>query len=431
MLIEKFLNKKILIYGLGVSGSSCLKYLKKKNDVNVYDDNHSLKNNKNKKYFLDKNKIIKLEFDYIVISPGINHKKCKLKSYLLKNWSKIITELDIFYISYPKNTKIAITGTNGKSTTCQLLYKIFSSEKTDVRLVGNIGKPPLNETNIKKKTIFIVEASSYQIFYNKYFKADYAAILNLNIDHLERHDNINKYAKTKIKLICHQEKNKFSLIEKDSLIINRHLSKKKIKSKLIRIKYNNYDLFKRKIKNKYLLDNNNLNNIHFIYKISKIFRIPENRIFKSINLFKGLKFRKQIIYDKSNLTIINDSKSTSFSSTNSLLSTYRNIYWIVGGTFKKGDKFLLEKIYYKNLKAYIIGLNKPNLINQFKNKIKFKYLKNLKNAILTIKKEIKSDKNKKTILFSPAAASFDQFKNFEHRGKIFNYLIKRHRLNGR
>ena len=163
MLIEKFLNKKILIYGLGVSGNSCLKYLKK-NDVNVYDDNHSLKNNKNKKYFLDKNKIIKLEFDYIVISPGINHKKCKLKSYLLKNWSKIITELDIFYISYPKNTKIAITGTNGKSTTCQLLYKIFSSEKTDVRLVGNIGKPPLNETNIKKKTIFIVEASSYQIF---------------------------------------------------------------------------------------------------------------------------------------------------------------------------------------------------------------------------------------------------------------------------
>ena len=91
MLIEKFLNKKILIYGLGVSGNSCLKYLKKKNDVNVYDDNHSLKNNKNKKYFLDKNKIIKLEFDYIVISPGINHKKCKLKSYLLKNWSKILT----------------------------------------------------------------------------------------------------------------------------------------------------------------------------------------------------------------------------------------------------------------------------------------------------------------------------------------------------
>ena len=144
-----------------------------------------------------------------------------------------------------------------------------------------------------------------------------------------------------------------------------------------------------------MLDKNNLNNVHFIYKISKIFKISNNIIFKSLNLFKGLKFRKQIIYDKSNLKIINDSKSTSFSSTSGLLSTYTNIYWIVGGKFKKGDKFILEKKYYKNIKAYIIGLNKQHFINQFKNKIDFKYLKHLKNAVLAIKKDIKKDKKKK------------------------------------
>ena len=110
------------------------------------------------------------------------------------------------------------------------------------------------------------------------------------------------------------------------------------------------------------MDKNNLNNIHFIYTISKIFKISNNIIFKSLNLFKGLKFRKQIIYDKLNLKIINDSKSTSFSSTSGLLSTYTNIYWIVGGKFKKGDKFILEKKYYKNIKAYIIGLNKNYFI---------------------------------------------------------------------
>ena len=103
------------------------------------------------------------------------------------------------------------------------------------------------------------------------------------------------------------------------------------------------DFFKRKIKNDYLLDKNNLNNIHFVYKISKQLKIPNNTIFKSLNSFKGLKFRKQIIYDKFNLKIINDSKSTSFSSTNGLLSSYENIYWIVGGLYKKGDKFLLKK----------------------------------------------------------------------------------------
>ena len=144
-----------------------------------------------------------------------------------------------------------------------------------------------------------------------------------------------------------------------------------------------------------------------------------------------MKFRKQIIYNKTNLKIINDSKSTSFSSTNGLLSSYDNIYWIVGGMFKKGDKFILEKRYYKNIKAYIIGSNKKYFVNQFKNKIKFKYLKFLNKAILTIVEELKKDKKKKTILFSPAAASFDQFKNFEDRGNYFNLLIEESGIYGK
>ena len=120
MLSKTLENKKILIYGLGLSGNSCLKYLYKNNNVKVYDDNNSLKNEKNKKYFLDKKKILKIKFDYIVISPGIDIKKCFLKNYLLKNLRNIITELDIFYLSYPNNKKITITGPNGKSTTWQM-----------------------------------------------------------------------------------------------------------------------------------------------------------------------------------------------------------------------------------------------------------------------------------------------------------------------
>ena len=227
MLNKTFVNKKILIYGLGLSGNSCLKYLYKKNNIKIFDDNNSLKNNKNKKFFLDKKKILQNKFDYIVLSPGIDIKKCTLKNYLIKNLKSIITELDIFYLSYPNNMKITITGTNGKSTTCQMLYNIFKLKNLDVRLVGNIGKPPLKETKIKKKTIFIIEASSYQISYNRYFKTDFAVILNLSLDHLERHKNINQYAKAKVKLICDQEKNKLSLIDKNSLIISRQIKKKR------------------------------------------------------------------------------------------------------------------------------------------------------------------------------------------------------------
>ena len=431
MLPKFFTKKKILIYGLGLSGNSCLKFLRKKSFVKIFDDNYLLKNKKNEKIFLKKKDILNSKFDYIILSPGIDIKKCNLKSYLARNWKKIITELDIFQKCYPKNIKITITGTNGKSTTCQMLYDILRIKKKDVRLVGNIGKPPLQEKKIKKNTIFIVEASSYQISYNKFFKTDYAAILNLSVDHLERHENLKKYANAKIKLISDQEKNKFSFIEKKSDIINKLILNKNIKSKIIKINYNNMIFFKKKINNSYLLDENNLKNIHFVYKISKQLKISDEKIFKSLNLFKALKFRKEIIYDKFNLKIINDSKSTSFSSTRGLLSSYKNIYWIVGGLSKKGDKFILEKKYYKNIFAYVIGLNKFYFINQFKNKIKFKYSKNLKNAIFTIKNDIKKDKKKKTILFSPAAASFDQFKNFEYRGRYFNKLIKKASLYGK
>ncbi len=426
MLVEEtFISKKILIYGLGLSGKSCFKYLSKNNKIVIFDDNLSLKNNLNRSFFLNVKKISKIKFDYIVLSPGIDIKRCKLKNYLLKNKKIIITELDIFYLIYKKNTKITVTGTNGKSTTCQMLYKILKSNNTDVRLIGNIGNPPMLEKNINKKTVFVIEASSYQISYSKYFKTDYAVILNLSIDHLERHGNIDNYAKAKLKLIYQQEKNKKSYIEQNNIIINRNISNNNIKSKIIKINFKKNQFFKKKIKNKYLLDENNIKNIHFIYSICKDLRLVDTKIFKVLNNFKGLKFRNQIIYDKNKLKIINDSKSTSFSSTVGLLSSYKNIYWITGGMYKKGDKFILNKKYYKNIFAYIIGLNKNYFLNQFKNKIKFKYFKSLKNVILKIKKDIKIDKKPKTILFSPSAASFDQFKNFEVRGRYFNKLVKK------
>ena len=304
-----------------------------------------------------------------------------------------------------------------------MLYEILKSQKLDVRLVGNFGNPPLLEKKIKKQTIFIIEASSYQIFYSKYFKTDYAAILNLSANHLERHGNINAYAKAKLKLIYQQDKNKLSYIEKNNQIINKNISNRKIKSICYRINFQKKLFFKKKLQNSYLLDNNNLKNIHFVYYICKKLKITDKKIFKVLNNFEGLKFRKQIIYNKNNLLIINDSKSTSFSSTNGLLSSYKNIYWIVGGKYKKGDQFNLQKKYFNNINAYIIGLNKNYFIKQFKKKIRFKYFSNLRKTILVIKNDIKNDKKSKTILFSPSAASFDQYKNFEERGEHFDNLV--------
>ena len=165
----------------------------------------------------------------------------------------------------------------------------------------------------------------------------------------------------------------------------------------------------------------------FVLEISRKLKLKKNLLIKAVQNFKGLKYRQQIIFKKKYLTIINDSKSTSFSSSAGLLKSNSNIYWLVGGIHKKGDKFDLSKKYFKNIKVYIYADNKNFFIKKFRGKIKFENFESLKDALKKIFINIKKQKyEKKTILFSPCAASFDSFKNFEDRGSYFNKLIKKH-----
>ena len=221
-----FIKKKILIYGLGKSGLSSYHFLKKNNNLYLYDDTKVIKNKRIKKIFIKPENISKNNFDFIVISPGININQCPLKNFLKKNLKKIITDLDIFYSHYYKNRNITITGTNGKSTTAKILFDILKNQKFDVRLTGNIGNPILAEKKITSKTIFVIEASSYQIEYSKRFKANYALILNITPDHLERHRTFINYVKSKFKLFSNQTKQDYSFFD----IKNKYL-KKEIKKK--------------------------------------------------------------------------------------------------------------------------------------------------------------------------------------------------------
>ena len=146
-----FLNKKILVYGLGKSGYSAFRFLKNKNDVSLFDDfNPKIKDNYIKNKIISHKNILTTKFDLIILSPGIDINKCKLSKFLKKNIKKIYSDLDVFY-SFFKNDCITITGTNGKSTTCQLLYEVFLQQKFDVKLVGNIGNPILSVKKVKKK----------------------------------------------------------------------------------------------------------------------------------------------------------------------------------------------------------------------------------------------------------------------------------------
>ena len=423
-----FINKKILIYGLGKSGLSTWKLLKTKNEIFLYDDkNVESKNIEIKKKLIRYEKIIKTNVDYIIISPGINIDQCKLSKFLKKNLKKIHTDLDIFFTLYGKNKNITITGTNGKSTTAQILYEVLKQQKKDVRLVGNIGNPILLEKNISNKTIFIVEASSYQLEYSKLYNSNVAAILNISPDHLERHKTLKKYVEAKFKLIKNQTKEDYAILNTNNYYIKQQLTIHEFLPKIIKVNKKVNSTILKKINNPYFMTDGNKENLSFIFEIVKIFKIKKDKLFKTLNKFNGLKYRQQIIFQSKQLTIINDSKATTLSSSVSILKSMVNVYWIVGGLAKKGDKFLLSKNNCKTFKAYIFGKDKIFFINKLKNIMKYESYDNLKSLIKRIFIDIQNNKNNdnKTILFSPAAASFDSFKNFEERGKYFNNLIKK------
>ena len=420
-------GKLILIYGFGKSGHSSYEFLKKNNTCKIIDDNHQKIVSNLKKKFINPKKLKKFYFDFIVLSPGIDIKNCKLSKYLKKNKSKIISELDIFYLSYPKVKSIAITGTNGKSTTSKLLYEVLKAKKIDARLTGNIGFPILLEKKIKNETVFIIEASSYQLDYSKFFRSNYSAILNISPDHIERHRSLRKYVEAKFKIIKKQKKGDFAFINNNNKFLNKILKKNKIKSKISYVNYKKYLSKTKMLNNDYFNNSSNLKNLSFVFAISKYLKIDTKMVIEVANKFKGLKYRQQIIYNSKKLKIINDSKSTSLSSTRPLLETYKNIYWLLGGQTKKNDTFNLNKKYFNNINAYIYGNNTSFFKRILSNKIKYSIFYNINKSLEIIFKDINKNQDyKKVLLFSPAAASFDQFQNFEERGKYFNKIIQKY-----
>ena len=418
-------KKSFAIYGLGATGVSVIKYFKKvgiKNYI-LWDDNIKLK----KKWRI--NKIREKNFkkqinsiDHIVLSPGVNIKKAKLRKALLKNKSKIITDLDLFYITNPSIRSIVVTGTNGKSTTCKIVEHVLKKNEIKVSLGGNIGKPVLN-LNPKKNQLVLIEASSFQLAHSKHVTPNFALLINITNDHLDWHGSMKNYINSKFKIFSLQKKNDFAFLNNNRLL--KKYKKNKYKGKLIFINSRKYAKMRKRIKNKYLNSQSNKENINFVYALCKSLKIREKLFIKSLKSFKGYPHRYEIFLKKRNTIFINDSKATSFQASKFALQSSKNIFWIVGGKPKLKDKFNLDKLKNNIIKSYIIGNHMNSFKDQLKGKVNYKLSKTLNNAIISIFKDIQNFTKKKiTILLSPASASYDQFKNFEERGNQFKKIIK-------
>ena len=425
---QKYQNKKIAIYGMGKTGCSAAKVFKKlKAKIYCWDDSKIIRRNVKKLNFnLDKFWLKQSIVDKIVISPGIDINKCKIKKNLKKNLNKIITDLDLLFELNKKALIISITGTNGKSTTCKIIEKILKGAKYNVKTVGNIGNPILSSVKSKKKYIFILEVSSYQLQYSKLFHSRHAAILNISHDHLDRHKNIKNYTKIKSKIFYAQGHSDYSYINslnKYSKLIKKIFKIRKLKSNLIPIKGSNCNFLLKKINNEYFSSKANIENLAFAYRIAKNLKIKNSVIVEALNKFRGLPHRQEKVFSNKHINCINDSKATSFDACLQSLLSYKKVYWILGGLPKYKDQFNLKKVSKNIIKAYIIGKHSSFFIKKIKKEIPYKVSYNIKNALKSICSDIKnSRKSKCTVLFSPAAASFDQFKNFEDRGEYFKNL---------
>ena len=300
-----------------------------------------------------------------------------------------------------------------------MLEHILKNNKVKIHLGGNIGTPILN-INPQKNSKIIVEASSFQLAYSKIIKPKYATILNISNDHEDWHKNYTNYKHAKFKIFSNQDKKDFAYLQNDNFI--KDFRKKKFKSKLIKIKNDLEKNFSKKISNNYFNYLPNLKNFVFVYSFLKTQKIKDKLIFNSLKKFKGLSHRYEIFLKKRNNKFINDSKATSFDATKHALKANKNIFWIVGGIPKKNDKILIQKFKQNVKEAFIIGKNIKHFKNNFQGVIKYTVSNNLKQAVKDIFKKLELNRDN-TILLSPASASFDQFNNFEERGRVFKKYI--------
>ena len=414
-----FREQTFLVYGLGLSGLSVVKFFinNKIKNFKVWDDK---KENELKKYRAQNLKHALKQVDFIVLAPGISITKNKNLARFKK---KIITDIDLFYLFKNKSKSVVVTGTNGKSTTCKLLHHLLKNNKIKCLIGGNIGTPIL-DLKVTKSSFVIIEASSFQLSHSKFINPDYAFFLNLTNDHLDWHGNMKNYLNSKMKIFEHQNENQFALINKEFIKI---FNKKNFLSKKIIPRNHDYKKLKSKIKNNYLNSSINDENMSFVYTFAKIMKIKDGDFIKTMRSFRGLPHRFEIFLKKRGVTFINDSKATSFKATQSALSSINNIYWILGGLPKKGDKINISKLKKNIIKCYLIGKNTNFFKNQLKGKLSISITANLKNSIIQILKDRKIQKPlNSSILLSPAAASFDQFENFEKRGEEFKKISKKY-----
>ena len=436
--------KNAIVFGAGLSGHGAKELLEKKGyNVFLIDDKTGIKSEEGIK-IIDEQKI-----EFIVKSPGIPW-DAKLLEKADSLRISVISEIDLAYRYMDKKTKIiSITGTNGKTTTATKIYELLKEAGFDAELAGNAGFSFAKLVSDGKEPDYVVlELSSYQLENDPEVHSHIAGIINLTPDHLTRYNSLDDYYKTKFNIFDHQNENDYALINLDDKEILRIISENKdiddkIKAKRIFLSgEKKADVFQKdgminvtdhnsqliplmKTSELSLKGKHNLENILFIISVGMILNVDIEVMKSFLSSTKPLEHRLENFFEKGKTVFINDSKGTNSESTIKAIEAFgKSTVLICGGYDKQAsNKELIDKIAEKVEFVYLIGQTSDILEKELKDQkyTQYKNLKTLENVLNDIKDNLDFSKEQ-VVLFSPATSSFDQFKNFEDRGRIFKEL---------
>jgi len=375
----------------------------------------------------------------MIVSPGVPNDSQILKN-ARNNGIKMISEVEFAY-HYCKGKIIAITGTNGKTTTTSLCGHVFNTCGYKTHIAGNIGLA-FSEIvlDVKESEFVSLEVSSFQLDLIENFKPAAALILNITPDHLNRYDNsIDKYAESKQRIYKNQDKNDYLIVNRDSKHVVKYLTEHDSKSIYFSLNEEQNDgcfysdnevIFRLNGKENFRCSRNeikirgehNLSNAMSVICAAKVFNLDNAGIIKGLQTFESVEHRLEIVRQIDGVKFINDSKATNVDSVWYALKSFDEpILLILGGQDKGNDyEQIKELVLQKVKKIYAIGSSAEKIFNFFHHDVKVEIEKSLEAAVKSSSREaIKGD----VVLLSPACASFDMFNNYEHRGKVFKETV--------
>ncbi len=364
---------------------------------------------------------------------------------------KVIGDIELLSEACPEATYIAITGTNGKSTTTALVAHLLKSAGLRCEVGGNLGMPALGLAPLGKGEYYVLEVSSYQLELLASAIFNIAVLLNITPDHLDRHGGMEGYINAKRRVFQGQRATDAAIIGVDSEPCkqlwqdlksgkNRYtwqgagpriipISVKKpladgiyVTDGIIRDSKKGSEVSVAKAPA--LLGEHNWQNAAAAYAVARELEIPDQAIAEAMQSFPGLAHRMKLAGAIGEVIFVNDSKATNAEATENALKAYKDIYWILGGKAKEGGIGSLTQYFPKITKAYLIGEAAKEFATVLKeNNVALQQCGTLEKAFSAASDDAFKE-GKGVVLLSPACASFDQFRSFEHRGEVFCNLVE-------